>query len=762
VGFQAHWLPLPPMSRRIDIELTSSLNDGTWTWRAAGARQPRGVLDGSILPGDAKVGDELKVEVDQELEGLTVLSVVSGREKQDRDLLALLPSERDFQPVIETRAKRERGERPRRDDGDRRPRRDRDSGPGGPRGAGDRPRRDAAGARDGDRPARDGAGRGAGRGDAGRGEGRGQPRGGGDRRREPSERRGPSFTPPPEIPQRPKPKRLRPGKANRTAVLADLPAEQRPIAELALQGINAVRQRLREENERAVAEGRATMPEASVMKLAEDLLPRLRVAEWRDRAEAAKAQADELDLRDLRSVVTAAGDPIVVRDETTRALADELRQVLVTKQEQELQFWYGDIDAALAVGRVIRALRLSSQPPKAGVPFPSDIAQRLVDSTNASLAPMDTPDRWVAMLEAAAFSPVRLSVRPARIPDVVSDELKATVTRLGPALPQVAAMFEIEVDPKASMPKPLRPTPRPGKAKPADGKPSGPKQREGKQGDRPTGGDRGPRKPRPDASQTAAAATETDPQLATAADAAVDAPPASVEHAQPVNTPDLDSVSATAEPAPDAQQATGQPTTEAEAEPGGAAAPQSGADAPAQQPSTESDPATEAEGEPIGDPAPESEAAAPAQQPSTESEATPVTDIQPPSEPDPATEAEGEPGADPAPESAADTASQQPSTESEATPVTDTQPPSEPDPATEPQPLSESRPELVAPPETAGDPQPQAQPEPATEPRPLSDSEPGPAAEPGGSAASDPPPDVSTEAPGDSDLADATPTDDAT
>ena len=184
------------------------------------------------------------------------------------------------------------------------------------------------------------------------------------------------------------------------------------------------------------------MPEASVMKMAEELLPTLRVAEWRDRAEAAKAQAAELDLRDLRSVVAASGDPMVARDETTRALADELKQLLAAKQEQELQFWYGDIDAALAVGRVIRALRLSSQPPKAGVPFPTDIAQRLADSTNASLTPMDAPDRWSAMLEAAAFSPVRTLVRPARKPDVVTDELIATVTRLAPALPHIAELFE--------------------------------------------------------------------------------------------------------------------------------------------------------------------------------------------------------------------------------------------------------------------------------------------------------------------------------
>ncbi|MDJ0768722.1 MAG: hypothetical protein QNJ12_08005, partial [Ilumatobacter sp.] len=446
------------MSRRIDIELTSALGDGTWTWRAAGAKQPRGVLDGTILPDGAAIGDELKVEVDQEIDGITVLSVVHGREKQRRDdLIELLPPEREFQPVIETRARRGKG--------DRRPRRDDDR----------RGRRDGDGGRD-----RRGDGRRDGRGDGRRG------RDGGGRRDQ--RRRGPSFTPPPEVPQRPKPKRLRPGKQHRNEVLAELPEEQRPIAELALQGLGAVRQRLREDNEKAAAEGRATMPEASVMKLAEELLPKLRVAEWRDRAEAAQRQMQHLDLRDLRSVVAAAGDPIVARDESTRALSDELKDALVHKQEQELQLWFGDVDAALAVGRVIRALRLSSQPPKAGVPFPVDIAKRLIDSTNASLAPMDSPDRWIAMLEAAAFSPIHASVAPATKPDVVNDELTATVKRLAPALPHVAALFEIEVDPKAPMPKPLRPTHHRRGKDGKDGKDGAAKQGGRKQGGRKQGG----------------------------------------------------------------------------------------------------------------------------------------------------------------------------------------------------------------------------------------------------------------------------------
>ena len=136
----------------------------------------------------------------------------------------------------------------------------------------------------------------------------------------------PHFTAPPELPQRPKPKRLKPGKAHRNAVLADLPEEQRPVAELALQGgIPAVRQAVNEQNARLKAEGKPEMPAAGLIRMAEQLLPKLRVADWLDRADAAERDLEHLDLRDLRSVVAAADDPIVARDETTRELAARLK-----------------------------------------------------------------------------------------------------------------------------------------------------------------------------------------------------------------------------------------------------------------------------------------------------------------------------------------------------------------------------------------------------------------------------------------------------
>ena len=436
------------MPVRIEIELTSSAPDGSWTWRAAGAREPRGVLDGAILPGGAAVGDQLRVETEKDIDGIRVVAVVPPKEKSNRtDTLELLPTDETFEPVVQHRAPG--GGRD--DRGERRPRRDRPEG--GRRGE----------RRDDRRPA--GVDAGAGRGDRGDRRDRGDRGRQGDRpdggeRSDDRRRHRPHFTPPPEIPQRPKPKRLRAGKQHRTDVLSSLAEEQQAVAELALQGLAAVRQRLREDNARLRSEGKPEMPEAAVLKMAEELIPRLRVADWLDRAEAAKRQLEHLDLRDLRSVVASADDPVVARDESTRELAAELKQALITKQDEELALWLTDVEAALDVGRVVRALRLSSVPPKAGVPFPAPLAQRLGEATTTSLQPTDGPDRWVAVLEAAAFSPVRALVVPAAPAEQRSDELLATVRRLGPLLPQVAAIYGLEVPSGGPVPKPLRPTTR--------------------------------------------------------------------------------------------------------------------------------------------------------------------------------------------------------------------------------------------------------------------------------------------------------------
>lgn len=419
------------MSKRIDIELTSNRGDGTWTWRAAGAKTPKGTLNGSILEADAKTGDTLKVEAEFDLDGVEILSLVKTKEKSVRgNMLQIIGSEKEFQPVTQKLADKSKDRKPKRD-GDRKPRRDGDKRP---------PREGAEGEKSGDR--------------------------------RPRRPRRPSFTAPPELPKRPAAKRLKPKHVHRDAVLDTLPVEQRGVAERALTGgIKAVRDAVKEQNEQLKKEGKPLVPAEGLISMAQELLPKLRVAEWLDKAEAAKAEIELLDLRDLRQVVVGADDPMVVRDESTRALAAELKAALKTRQEIEQTRWLEDIKSALAAPRVIRALKISSEPPKAGQPFPADLGAQLAAAASASLSSETAPDRFCALLEAIAFSPVRGQVKLAAVPPTPNEAMLATVKRVAPLVPQIAVMFGITVAPGANSPRPLRPTrPVRPKGKPAPAK----------------------------------------------------------------------------------------------------------------------------------------------------------------------------------------------------------------------------------------------------------------------------------------------------
>jgi hypothetical protein len=437
------------MSRRIEIELTSDRGDGSWTWRAAGARQPKGEVPADLLPGGAKVGDVLRAEVETELEGITVLSLASTqtRDRSEPERIEVLGSRRDDDQLVTTRlVSKGRSDRGDRGDRDRRPRRPRDD-----RGErGDRPER-------GDR--REGAGR-ASRGDGPRDGDRRRSRGrsegqGGDRR--------PRHPAPPPLPERPKPKRLRPGRTHRKAVLAELPPEQQPIAEEVLRGgIPGVRQAIDAENEKRKAAGEAPIDGKELLRLAEQLLPRMRTADWRDRAEAALATADELDLRDLRSVVVAADT--AARDDETREMAAQLRTKLDERVVQEQAQWVEDLQLALDAGRIVRALRVSSRPPKAGTMLAPELRLALLGGANAALTAEATPDRWAAVLDAIAYAPVRTEVAPVSTPDAPSEELLAVIKKYASRVPKVAVAFGIEATARPSG-RSLRPKPparRPG------------------------------------------------------------------------------------------------------------------------------------------------------------------------------------------------------------------------------------------------------------------------------------------------------------
>ncbi len=403
------------MSRRIEIELTSRRDDGTWTWRAAGAKQPKGSLDGSLLQEGMSVGDVVRADADFTLDGIEILSVSPPKARSGRpaaETIEILGG--TFEPGVKTHLAPKRGGRDRSDRGRGRDR-------GGRRDRGER---------------RDGGGRG-GRGDGGRREG-GRGRDGGDRSRrgEGRERR----RPPRE--DKPRPKRLRPGREHRKAWLEGLPEDHKIVAEqLSRGGLAAVRREIDVQNEKAKADGSPEVKASALIALAEKLLPDLRIAEWRDRADAALAAVDEIDLRDLRTVVVAGTD--AAKDSEAMRVLDQLRDSLTRRVEQAHTEWLAEISSLLGESRVVRALRVASRPPKAGSPLPPDLAQRLADAANEALTGDVTQHRLATVFDAVSRSPVRPKVVFDNVPEKPSEELLEMVRKVASSLPQVAEKFGI-------------------------------------------------------------------------------------------------------------------------------------------------------------------------------------------------------------------------------------------------------------------------------------------------------------------------------
>ena len=91
---------------RMEIELTSKRDDGTWTWRAAGAKLPKGSLAENLLDGDASIGDVIRVETEQFVDGISVTSVLSSREKKSvPELLEIVGSGKD-EPLVTSNLKK--------------------------------------------------------------------------------------------------------------------------------------------------------------------------------------------------------------------------------------------------------------------------------------------------------------------------------------------------------------------------------------------------------------------------------------------------------------------------------------------------------------------------------------------------------------------------------------------------------------------------------------------------------------------------------
>ena len=410
------------MSRRIEIEITS-LNGDVATWRAAGAKLPKGVLSAALVPGGPVIGNVYRADIEQYMEGIEVLSVMAPKTASPIDprheRIELIPSAKQGPDVVVTYAPKGRGG-PRRDGGrddgarrDRPPRRD----------AGDsRPRPSDASKRPSSRP--DAKERSGGSSERG-------PRGPRTERGGRTERHSGPSQPPVTT-------------THRNALLATLSPEQLPVAEQLLRGgMPAVRAAVAEQNKNATAQGRTTIDAGTIERIAEDLLSRTNLAMWKDRAAGAIGAGRELRLRDLRAVVTSA--KTVSLDDEARTQLKELQTALTARLDHLRTQWNEKLEAAIAAGNVKDALDLVARPPDMSTRVSAEMAAKVVTLTSEALTAEQDPTTWKEIVELTVDTSIRRNVKPLGIP--ADESCKAVAVHNAGAIPELAKLLGMRVPP---------------------------------------------------------------------------------------------------------------------------------------------------------------------------------------------------------------------------------------------------------------------------------------------------------------------------
>ncbi len=422
------------MAHRIEVELTSQTGDATWTWRAVGARQPRGTVEATLVPEGSGVGTVLRAEVETTIDGTTVTALLPPKVKGDVrtaqriEVLGTPQRGPDVNVVLAAKSKRRRDDRPEGPrDGARRPADRRPRSEGSERG----PRSD---------------GRSRDRSDSSTPSGDGAPS---------RKRTGPARPGGRETGGRDNPRRLTPSNTFRNAALATLKPEELPVAEQLLRGgIPAVRQAIEEQNGRARAEGRPEVTPGPLLAMAEQLLPVVNLATWKDRASVARTGGKDVPLRELRSIVASAST--VTLDEEGTEMAASLRTTLDQRVAALRDRWVERITSALDDGRIADAVRASIRPPEPAARLSSELAVRLAEAAGQAMSSETSPEDWLALLEVVVESPVRRTVKPRGLPTGADETLLAAARKASGYVPELARLMGIPIPPP---PGPRRPVP---------------------------------------------------------------------------------------------------------------------------------------------------------------------------------------------------------------------------------------------------------------------------------------------------------------
>ena len=368
------------MSSRLDIEITSKINDTSHTWRAVGAKEPKGTIKTSLLPNGTSVGDTFRVEAEFLIDGIDVVAVLPPKAKREEperiEIIGSAKSEAGVTTSLVSKKKRKRNDR---NKGDRKP---------------------------------------------------SKPRGKTDRRSDRKTKKTPTRRP--KSFQPPRGKRLKAKRKNRKNFINALPELHRPLAKEVMSGsIPKLRQKLK----------LMDLPDGfdePILAFAEELTRGIKSAEWLDKAEAINENIDSIDLQDFRSVVAASSN--FAKSPEAISLKEKLEAGLKIRIEKELEEWIKIIKDALDEGKVVRALNFSSRPPKAGTQLPEEISNELVQQASAALNSEASQERWGIVAEAVAFSPIRLKVTPISLPSRIDEEFGKILKKHSERFPAITTL----------------------------------------------------------------------------------------------------------------------------------------------------------------------------------------------------------------------------------------------------------------------------------------------------------------------------------
>ena len=368
------------MTNRLDIEITSQSDDSFYTWRSAGAKEPKGTIKASLLPSGVNIGDVLRVEADFMIDGIEITSVLPSKSKKvEPEFLEIIGSGKESLGVttsLVSKGNKKRSNKSRRNNKPTR----------SPEGNKTRPRS--------------------------------------DKRPEQKKRR--TYQPA-------RGKRLKASKKRRNEFISNLPAQHQNLAkELVGSTIPELRKTLKK---MSLPEG---CPEA-LLDYAEELNQDIKMAEWLDKADSVENNIAKIDLQDFRSVV--ASSERWAKSAEAITIKERLESKLTERIDSDHKEWLVSIEQALKEEKTVRALNLSSRSPKAGAQLPENLGLQLSEQAGNALNSLANSYRWSVVVEAVALSPVRKKVTPQSLPGNVTDDLKKSIQKHADRIPQIAILF---------------------------------------------------------------------------------------------------------------------------------------------------------------------------------------------------------------------------------------------------------------------------------------------------------------------------------